>query len=164
MRRDRWRGARAAGAALAALGLLGSPAALPGAGRPACELLALEEVGRVAGAPVAIDPSASGPDDRGGDNCVWKARGQVVVEARVERVASPSQATVAFGRAATEAFGARPAPAKVPGLGDEALHRDFERVRGGALVIRRGAVVVGMSGMLPRDALVGLARLLLPRL
>jgi hypothetical protein len=164
MRRHRSRGVRLAAVALAVLGLLGSPAGASGADRPVCELLTLEEVGRAAGAPAAIDPSASGPDDRGGDNCVWKARGQVVVETRVERLASPQRAQVAFGHARTEAFGPRPAPAPVAGLGDEALYRDFERVKGGALVIRRGTVVVGMSGVLPRDALVGLARLLLPRL
>jgi len=44
------------------------------------------------------------------------------------------------------------------------LYRDFERAKGGALIVRRGTVVLGMSGSLPRDAYLSLARLLLPRL
>jgi hypothetical protein len=144
--------------------LVGLPAGAPGAGRPACELLTVEEVGRVAGGPVTIDPSASGEDDRGGDNCVWKRGGNVVVETRIQRAPSPQQAQRLFQAARTEAFGTRPAPAAVAGLGDEALYRDFERAKGGALIVRRGAVVVGMSGSLPRDAYLMLTRLLLPRL
>jgi hypothetical protein len=144
--------------------LIGLPATVPAAGRPACELLTVEEVGRVAGGAVTIDPSASGEDDRGGDNCVWKRGGNVVVETRIQRASSPPQAQRLFQETRTEAFGPRPAPTPVSGLGDEALYRDFERAKGGALIVRRGAVVVGMSGSLPRDAYLTLARLLLPRL
>ncbi len=152
------------GTAFALLAILGAAAPADAAGRPACEMVSLEEVGRLAGAPVTIDRSASGEDDRGGDNCVWKARGQVVVEVSVQRAPSPQQAQRLFLETRTEAFGARPEPAKVPGLGDEALYRDFERAKGGALIVRRGSAVVGMSGSLPRDAHLSLARLLLPRL
>jgi|RhiMetdeSRZDD1v2_1073273.scaffolds.fasta_scaffold965810_2 hypothetical protein len=149
--------------ALLLVAVLASVAA-SAAERPACELLTLEEVGRAAGAAVAIDKSASGEDDRGGDNCVWKAGSQVVAEMRIQRLASAPEGRRAFSDARTEAFGARPAPAPVAGLGDEALYRDFERAKGGALIVRRGAVVVGMSGSLPRNAYLALARLLLPRL
>jgi hypothetical protein len=144
---------------LLALGVTAS-----GAGRPACELLTVEEVGRVAGGAVTIDPSGSGEDPEGGDNCVWKRGGSVVVETRVQRLASVQQAQLAFAKTSSMAFGIRPAPVKVGGLGDEALYRDFERAKGGALVVRRGAVVFGMSGSLPRDAYLSLARLVLPRL
>jgi hypothetical protein len=144
--------------------LLGLGVTASGAGRPACELLTVEEVGRVAGGAVTIDPGASGEDDRGGDNCVWKLRGNVVVETRVQRAPSSQQAQRLFQEARTEAFGSRPAPTPVPGLGDEALYRDFEKAKGGALLVRRGAVVFGMSGALPRDAYLTLARLMLPRL
>jgi hypothetical protein len=148
-----------------ALGLLLGPiVTAAGAGRPACELLTLEEVGRVAGGAVTIDQSSSGEDDRGGDNCVWKRGRDVAVEMRIQRAPSPQQAQRLFQDGRVEAFGTRPAPAAVPSLGDEALYRDFERAKGGALIVRRGAVVVGMSGTVPRDAYLTLARLLLPRL
>ena len=151
------------GAVLLLLAVLAPATAALGAGRPACQLLSLDEVGRIAGARVAIDPSASGEDDRGGDNCVWKVGGQVVLEMRVQRSPSPQQAQLAFTRTRSEAFGPRPEPARVAGLGDEALYRDFEKVKGGALIVRRGVIVVGMSGSLPRDAYLSLARLVLGR-
>jgi hypothetical protein len=144
--------------------LLGPIVTAAGAGRPACELLTREEVGRVAGGAVTIDQSSSGEDDRGGDNCVWKRGRDVAVEMRIQRAPSPPQAQRLFQEGRVEAFGTRPGPAAVPGLGDEALYRDFERAKGGALIVRRGAVVVGMSGTVPRDAYLTLARLLLPRL
>ena len=152
--------------ALAAIALAagGVPPSLGAAGRSACELLAREEVGRVAGGSVAIDPSASGPDDRGGDNCVWTRSGRVAAEMRVERLASPQRAAQAFAASRVEAFGNGPAPGPVPGLGDEALYRDFERVKGGALIVRRGPAVVTLSGTLPKDGFVSLARLVLGRL
>ena len=140
-----------------------APTALA-AGRPVCELISADEVGRIAGTRVVVDPSASGEDDRGGDNCVWKAGARVVVEMRVQRAPSPQEAQRLFRETRTEAYGSRPEPAKVAGLGDEALYRDFERAKGGALIVRRGTVVLGMSGSLPRDAYLSLARLLLPRL
>jgi hypothetical protein len=125
-----------AGAVLLLLAVLAPAPAALGAGRPACELLSLDEVGRIAGARVAIDPSASGEDDRGGENCVWKVGGQVVLEMRIQRSASPQQAQLAFARTRSETFGTRPEPAKVAGVGDEALYRDFEHVNGGALMVR----------------------------
>ena len=115
-----------------------APTALA-AGRPVCELISADEVGRVAGT-------------------------RVVVEMRVQRAPSPQEAQRLFRETRTEAYGSRPEPAKVAGLGDEALYRDFERAKGGALIVRRGTVVLGMSGSLPRDAYLSLARLLLPRL
>jgi hypothetical protein len=92
--------------ALLLVAVLASVAA-SAAERPACELLTLEEVGRAAGAAVAIDKSASGEDDRGGDNCVWKAGSQVVAEMRIQRLASAPEGRRAFSDARTEAFGAR---------------------------------------------------------
>jgi hypothetical protein len=83
---------------------------------------------------------------------------------RIERLASPQGATQAFAAARVEAFGNGPKPAPVPGLGDEALYRDFERVKGGALIVRRGPAVVTMSGSLAKDGFVSLARLVFGRL
>ena len=158
---------RRLGALLLALWAAWGPAVAMAAGaRNACELLSRDEVSRVAGGPVEIDPTASGEDDRGGDNCVWKLKGRPVppVLLRVRRHASGPQAQIAFMVERADAFGGGPEPVRVPGLGDEALYRDFEKVKGGALVVRRGSVVVTMSGSVSREAFVSLARLVVGRL
>src|SRR5262249_4843217 len=125
-----------------------APPPARGAATPACELLTLAEVGRVAGGTMEIDPSASGEDDRGGDNCVWRVKGtrDPVVAFRIERLAAAPKADGAFKAAEVEAFGGGPRPAAVPGLGDAALYRDFQKVKGGALLVRRGTTVFSFSG------------------
>jgi len=137
-----------------------------GAAKSACELLTLAEVGRVGGGTMEIDPSASGDDDRGGDNCVWRVKGtrDPVVVFRVERLAAAPKAEGAFKAAEVEAFAGGPRPAAVPGLGDAALYRDFQKVKGGALLVRRGTTVFSFSGSVAKDAMVSLARLVLGRL
>jgi hypothetical protein len=71
---------------------------------------------------------------------------------------------VRFKAAEVEAFGGGPCPAAVAGLGDAALYRDFQKVKGGALLVRRGTVVFTFSGSVSRDAMIALARLVAGRL
>lgn len=151
-------------AMLLALGIASAPVAAADS-RKACELLTRDEVARVAGGPVEVDPTASGEDDRGGDNCVWTPPGKnPAVVLRVERLPSVDRATRAFADTKVEAFGGGPPPARVAGLGDEALYRDFQRAKGGALIVRRGAVVLTISGSVPKEAQVSLGRLALGRI
>jgi hypothetical protein len=112
------------------------------------------------------DPSASGEDDRGGDNCVWRVKGtrDPVVVFRIERLPATPKAESAFKAAEVEAFGGGPRPAAVPGLGDAALYRDFQKARGGAILVRRGTTVFTFSGSVSKDAMVSLVRLVLGRL
>ena len=127
----------------------------------------LAEIGKIAGgSAIEIDPSASGVDDNGGDNCVWKVKGNPnpFIVFQVKRVPANRQIEAAFGVDRVEAFGGGPAPAGVSGLGDEALYRDFERVKGGCLLVRQARSIVSFSGPVGRDAYVTLARLVLQRL
>ena len=144
----------------------------PGAGgapapRTACELLTLAEIGKIAGSSaIEIDPSQSGPDDTGGDNCVWKVKGNPnpFMVFQIKRVPADRKVEAAFSDERVSAFGGGPAPAAVSGLGDEALYRDFQRVKGGCLILRHGRNLVSFSGPVGRDAYVTLARLILQRL
>ena len=135
--------------------------------RSACELLTLAEIGKLAGgSAIEIDPSASGVGDNGGDNCVWKVKGNPnpFIVFQVRRIPENQKIETAFSNDRVEAFGGGPAPAGVSGLGDEALYRDFEKAKGGCLIIRQGRSIVTFSGPVGKDAYVTLARLVLPRL
>lgn len=139
----------------------------PQAKRSACDLLSLAEIGKLAGgSAIEIDPSQSGPDDNGGDNCVWKVKGNPnpFIVFQVKRVAADRRIDAVFSGDRVEAFGGGPAPASVSGLGEEALYRDFEKVKGGCLLIRQGRSIVTFSGSVGKDAYVTLARLVLQRL
>jgi hypothetical protein len=147
-----------AGVLLAALG------SLPSLPIPACQLLTLEEVERVLGGPVTIDPSQSGgPDYRGADDCAWQTKDQrtlvlsVLVDTTVER------ADIRLTQWSVDAFGGGGAPDTLHGPFDEAHYRAFEQVQGGALIARKANVVVSLSGPLPRATIVYLGRLVLSR-
>lgn len=149
----------------------------------ACRLLTLDEVGRFAsGGPVEIDPKQSGEDDSDGisSGCTWQVKGSKSppvailtiedgdVPSQAERVlgTKPPNGRVAarFSLRKVQAFGNPPPPTAIPGLGDEAFYRDFEHVKGGALLIRRGTHIVTFSGSVPKDAYVTLAPLVLQRM
>ncbi len=148
----------------------------------ACRLLTFDEVARFSGgAPVEIDPKQSGEDDSdGSSSCTWQVKGGKLPPVVIltvengdtpgagERVlgTKPAEGRVAakFSLRKMQAFGNPPPPTAVPGLGDEALYRDFERVKGGALLVRRGAQIVTFSGSVHKDAYIALARLVLQRI
>lgn len=140
-------------------------AARPAAGKPACALLTSDEVAKAVGHAVTVDPHQSGGDANGGDHCVWVSGGAVAIELGVEPpTTDPSRAAGAYRELRDDAFGSGAAPAAVTGLGDEALYRDFEQVKGGAIVIRKGLVVLGLSGTQTKDAILSLARSAVGRL
>lgn len=153
----------------AGLILVAALVSVPGAGvKDACQLLTIEEVAKAANAgPLAIDPQTSGETDNGGSSCTWQPKGQApAVILTVENGARPGGTAAArFAASKIETFGGgRTQPAAVPGLGDEALYRDFDNGKGGALLVRRGNDIVTFSGSARRDVYVALARLVLQRL
>ncbi len=148
-------------ACVAALGASAAPAAA----KPACALLTSDEVAKAVGHAVTVDPHQSGSDANGGDHCVWVSGGEVAIELSLEPpTTDPSRAAGAYRELRDDAFGSGAAPTAVTGLGDEALYRDFEKVQGGAIVVRKGLVVLGLSGTQTKDAILSLARSAVGRL
>ena len=133
--------------------------------RTVCQLVSPEELASLAhSGPVEVDPGASGPIDDGSDSeaCSWKPKGGrgTIIEMGVQEAANPE---AAFAAHKVEAYGRSPAPVPVPGLGDEALYRDFEHAKGGALLMRSGKRIFWCSGVVPKDSYVALAKLVLKR-
>jgi hypothetical protein len=173
--------------AAAAFASLGSVHLQRAAGQPlakapvTCQLVTVDEVAKSSQTgPIEIDRKSSGenPDD-GSSSCTWivKGGGVPVVILTIENADVPDAAEQALGtepaggrRQANfslrkmQTFGDPPPPAAVPGLGDEALYRDFKNGKGGALLIRRGFWIVTFSGSAPRDVYVALGKLVLERL
>jgi hypothetical protein len=126
--------------------------------KPACELLTVDEVGKIAGSDVKIDPSQSGPTDEGKiDHCVYM-HGQDTVVYLTEDAKLPWD-SVKFG-----AFDSTKEPVAVEGLGDEALYAEFKNGYGSNLIVRRGGLSLVFSGNQRRDAYVAMAKLVIPRL
>ena len=165
--------------ALAAPVLAQKPSGKPEAQkRSACQLVSLEEITKLTGkGPLEINPSASGPDGAT-DYCSRRVKGSeaTVIEMGIENLDVPDLAEQVAGRQSTDvrvaakfklrkiqAFSDPPEPAAVPGLGDEALYRDFQRAKGGALLVRRGSRLFSCSGGVSKDAYIGLAKLILQR-
>lgn len=150
--------------------------------RMACQLLSLEEVAKFAGSgPLEIEPTTSGPGDGESSSCTWQPKGvknaSAVAILTIENLDVPDQvekmmgSPPAEGRVKThfrlrkiQTFSNPPEPTAISGLGDEALYRDFENAKGGALLVRRAAMAVTFSGSARRDTYVGLAKLVLQRL
>jgi hypothetical protein len=133
--------------------------------RPACELVTPGEVAAIAHAgAVEVDTSASGPTDdgTGADACSWRPKGDkgTLLEMGVQEA---DDIAAAFSARKLETFGHSTPPAAVPGLGDEALYRDFEHAKGGALLLRKGKRIFWCSGVVSRDSYVALAKLVLQR-
>lgn len=141
------------------------PSASAAGAKSACALLTADEIAEAVGHPVTVDPDPSGGDPDAGDHCVWTKDGSVAIELSLEPpTTDPARAAGAYREVRDDAFGSGAAPSAVPGLGDEALYRDFEKVKGGAIVVRKGLVVLGISGTQTKDAIVSLARLAAGRL
>src|SRR5262245_29355761 len=147
----------------------------------ACKLLTVDEVTKASNAgSLEIDPRASGEDADGSTGCTWQIKGSKappVVILTVENGDTPGvteralgtkpsvdRVTATFSLRKIQTFGDPPPPTPIPGLGDEALYRDFQRVKGGALLVRRGKWIVTFSGAAPKDAHLTLARLVLQRI
>jgi outer membrane protein OmpA-like peptidoglycan-associated protein len=167
--------------AVVAVLVAGAPAQTPPRQLIACKLLTVDEVGKFSSAgPVEVDPRASGEDADGSTGCTWQTKGSTappVVILTVENGDTPGMAermlgtkpqgdrvTATFSLRKVQTFGDPPPPTPVAGLGDEALYRDFQRVKGGALLVRRGNWIVTFSGSAPKDAYIALARLVLQRI
>ena len=130
-----------------------------------CQLVSPEEIASLAhSGPAEVDADASGPVDDGSnaEACSWKPKGGrgTIIEMGVQEAADPVAAVAAHK---AEAFGRSPAPTPVQGLGDEALYRDFEHAKGGALIMRSGKRIFWCSGGAPKDSYVALAKLVLKR-
>jgi hypothetical protein len=130
-----------------------------------CQLVSPEEIASLAhSGPVEVDADASGPidDSSNAEACSWKPKGGrgTIIEMGVQEAENP---VAAFAAHKAEAYGASPQPSPVQGLGDEALYRDFEHARGGALLLRSGKRIFWCSGGAPKDSYIALAKLILKR-
>ena len=132
--------------------------------RPACERVTPIEVAAIthAGA-LEVDTSSSGPTDdgTGADACSWRIKGSkgTLIEMGVQQA---DDILAAFSARKIETFGHSTPPESIP-LGDEALYRDFEHAKGGALLLRRGKQIFWCSGVVSKDSYVALAKLVLQR-
>ena len=125
---------------------------------PACQILTIADVQKVAGVAVTIDPSQSGPADDGWDYCAWKTPDGRFVILGVGPKASYASVLV-------QAFGGGPAAQTIAGVGDEARYRDYTGgLKGGVVVVRAGLVVFTLEGPMPRAELLGLSNLVLARI
>jgi hypothetical protein len=148
--------------------------ALAQAGRPqgpktrsACSLLTTDEVKGVAASesPRLIDEASGLNVAETDDFCVWRGKSsQDPLVQLVVKVPPGANAPLVFTVTGGDFFGGGPKPAAVSGLGNEALYRDFVKGRGGTVVVRKGTTVFSITGLLSKDVLVGLARLVAGRL
>lgn len=147
------------------LAALVAPTLWAGPLKPACELLTSAEAAKVLGAAVTIKQDESGPDDRGGDNCVWTTADRRNVMVRVVAVAKQDMVPLKFKQEVEEAFsGARP-PEVLAALGDEAKYRTYDgNLDGGVIVGRKEKVVFTVEGRTSRKNLIDLTGALLSRL
>jgi hypothetical protein len=134
----------------------------------ACDLLTTADVAAVAPAeaPQFVAEASGLTMVETEDYCVWRGKGspdplvQLIV-----KVLNPDQAPeMIYVVAKGEYFGGGPDPQPVPGVGDEAAYRDFDKGKGGSIVVRRGATVFVVTGLLPKPALVELAKRAVKRL
>lgn len=148
------------------LALLSAPAApvWPGPLKAACELIGKTEVAKALGADVTIVEDASGPDPKGGDNCVWKA-GNRNAAVRVVMVKDRNFVDYTFTSIALDAYGTKRPPEIIARVGDEARYRTYDgNLMGGVVVGRKGNVIFVVEGNANRENLLDLARAILSRM
>ena len=134
--------------------------------KPACQLLSVAEVAGVVGVPVAIDPSQSGPgDNKNWDFCAWKLPNGYFVILGVGTIPTEAGARSEYTSMSVSAFGGGPSAAPVSGLADEAQYRDYAggHLKGGVVVMRKGAVVYTVEAPTSQKDVIALARLVLSR-
>jgi hypothetical protein len=131
----------------------------------ACELLTIQEVSKALNASVILDQSASGPDGRDGDNCVWNTSDGRNVMIRVAPLGDMTKAKVAYMVETMNAYGGGKPAEEIQGLVDDAKYRDyFGTLKGGVFIGRKRTTIVTVEGSPNREALLGLAKVLLSRL
>lgn len=133
----------------------------------ACELLSAAEIAASLQVPaVRIDPLNSGRNEMTHvDLCSWYvAEGKndgVMVKLR--QAPSAGEVQVSFIAARLDIDSSVP-PARIPGVGDEALYAPYPDGAGGTIVFRSGVRAVTIIGSVPKDVLVSMAKLAVPRL
>lgn len=131
----------------------------------ACELLTMQEVSKALNASVTIDQSASGPDGRDGDNCVWNATDGRNVMIRVAPLEDMTKAKVAYMVETMNAYSSDKPAEEIKGLVDDAKYRDYTgTLKGGVFIGRKGTTIFTVEGSPNRDTLMGLVKALLSRL
>jgi hypothetical protein len=147
---------------VAAIAFTAAPAIA--APRSACDTLAMTEIGKALNGKAEIDRSQSGPDERGGDNCVWVGPDKGVILIRIQPVADKNLVARKYKRQLEEAYANGKSPESVAGVGDEAKYRDYVgNVKGGVIVGRKGQMIFTVEGSPARDVLGALANMMLSR-
>ena len=152
-------------ASIMALLTLAASTTWAGSSKSACDLLTIAEAAKVLGAPVTIKKDESGPDDRGGDNCVWATADRRNVMVRIVAMANKDKVPLTYKQEVEQAFGSVRPPETLTGLADEAKYRTYDgNLNGGVVVDRKGTVVFTVEGRTGRENLIDLCRALLSRL
>lgn len=150
---------------LFALTLIAAPAISLAVPKTACDMLTETEIVKVLGGKVSIDKGQSGPDDRGGDNCVWTGPNNGIILIRLQPVADKVQVQARYKGSLEEAYSGGRAPEPLAGVGDEAKYRDYAgKLKGGVIVGRKGQALFVVEGSASRDALAALAGVLISRM
>lgn len=149
----------------AAFLMVAAPVVFAAPAKSACELFTLPEIAKVAGAAVTIKQDESGPDENGGDNCVWTTADRRNVMVRIIALANEKVAPQRYAGELVSAYGRARPPEVLTGLGDEAKYRTYDgNLKGGVVLGRKGKVVFVVEGIANRENLIDLTRTLLSRL
>lgn len=133
------------------------PPTKPAKLKPACDLISVDEVGKLAATLVTIDPAQSGPDASGDEHCAYMHGRDTVLVLSVIAASS-------WDHNKADAFSAANPPVAITDLADEALYAEFKNGSGSNLLVRRGPLTIILGGNQRRDPYVAMAKLAISRL